>query len=234
MSLSEYQDDSREGGGTPATGTPSANHNQNSVMSAHCGNADFPTHHPEPYCENLETFHAEFITHPIDYPLDNGSPPPLSLTQAPAQTSSAPSLSPSGLPSFMDTYSPAPDRGGQERFFKQEPAGTPPTPTFNPPTSSYPSHGYANQGFPFPKKEEPTFNTAPSMSEFYQPQSFAQFTSFSADTTGARIFEPHEDVSSVTPSALTHALQGMVQAQGQSRILAKRTQYSPSCTETSG
>ena len=235
LALNDYED-SRDGG---VASTASANHAPN-VLASHCGggagsNSEF-SHHQEPYCENLDTFHAEFITQPIDYPIDATPPPPLSLSQAPptlnlpstVTTSSTPSLSPSGLPSFLDTYSPGQDR--QERFFKQEPAATPPTPTFNAPpsSSSYPSHGYnQQQGFAFPKKED-TFSPS-TMSDFYQPNSFAQFApNFSGEASG-RIFEHQEEV---TPSALTHALQGVVQ--GHSRILAKRTQYSAPCTETSG
>ena len=236
LALNDYTDDSRDGG-VATSAASAANHAQN-VLASHCGgNSEF-SHHQEPYCENLDTFHAEFITQPIDYPIDATPPPPLSLSQAPptlnlqntVTTSSTPSLSPSGLPSFLDTYSPGQDR--QERFFKQEPAATPPTPTFNahpPSSSSYASHGYnQQQGFTFPKKEE-TFS--PTMSDFYQPNSFAQFPpNFSADTGGrGSIFDHQEEV---TPSALTHALQGVVQ--GHSRILAKRTQYSAPCTETSG
>ena len=79
-----------------------------------------------PFSEALDTFHAEFITQPIDYPLSNVSPPPtLSLPPHPQSAGNAsdstgspvsssqqqappthpphPPMSPS-LPSFLDTY----------------------------------------------------------------------------------------------------------------------------------
>ena len=90
-----------------------------------------PGHHGSgsPFSEALDTFHAEFITQPIDYPLSNVSPPPpLSLPPHPQSAGNAsdstgspvsssqqqqqagqpthpphPPMSPS-LPSFLDTY----------------------------------------------------------------------------------------------------------------------------------
>ena len=74
-----------------------------------------------PFSEALDTFHAEFITQPIDYPLSNVSPPPplpiqhqqsttgntSDSTGSPVSSSQAPPthppMSPS-LPSFLDTY----------------------------------------------------------------------------------------------------------------------------------
>ena len=75
-----------------------------------------------PFSEALDTFHAEFITQPIDYPLSNVSPPPPPLgvggqhqqsaasdsTGSPVNSVSQappthPPMSPS-LPSFLDTY----------------------------------------------------------------------------------------------------------------------------------
>ena len=99
------------------------------------GRATSLYHHPghhgsgSPFSEALDTFHAEFITQPIDYPLSNVSPPPpLSLPPHPQSAGNAsdstgspvsssqqqqqagqpthpphPPMSPS-LPSFLDTY----------------------------------------------------------------------------------------------------------------------------------
>jgi hypothetical protein len=63
------------------------------------------------FCDSLDTFHAEFITQPIDYPMDVSPPPPIQLQgvpPAPNCTSSGspnchPPMSPS-LPSFLETY----------------------------------------------------------------------------------------------------------------------------------
>ena len=57
----------------------------------------------------VQEFHAEFITHPVDYNQGQGraSPPPVSPDQSPSP-SSGPPLSPNNtLPSFMDTYTPS-------------------------------------------------------------------------------------------------------------------------------
>ena len=64
-----------------------------------------------------QEFHAEFITHPINYPSGGVSPPLAPVTptsgtagspgQSPSPSSAAP-MSPSNtLPSFIDTYTPA-------------------------------------------------------------------------------------------------------------------------------
>ena len=81
------------------------------------------------FCDSLDTFHAEFITQPIDYPMDVSPPPPIPLqeAQAPAPTYTStgsptchPPMSPS-LPSFLDTYRhPTPEEQQQARYtFKQ-------------------------------------------------------------------------------------------------------------------
>ena len=85
-----------------------------------------PPHHPSssPFADVMpDTFHAEFITQPIDYPLGGVSPPPAtgSLTLiprgphtpssagSPTQITGSPASSPISpshtLPSFLDTYS---------------------------------------------------------------------------------------------------------------------------------
>ena len=59
------------------------------------------------FTDALDTFHAEFITQPIDYPLDVSPPPPITLHNpncpSGSPTTCHPNMSP-GLPSFLDTY----------------------------------------------------------------------------------------------------------------------------------
>jgi hypothetical protein len=109
-----------------------------------------------PFSDPLDTFHAEFITQPIDYPLGGVTPPPPPLMQLHSTASSStgspvgggaapphpppPPLSPS-LPSFLDTYSvarhlhemsPQPTTLEQRFNFKPEPPGTPTSPAGTP------------------------------------------------------------------------------------------------------
>ena len=67
----------------------------------------------------VQEFHAEFITHPINYnqgPGGRASPPAVSPDQSPSPSSGAP-LSPSNsLPSFIDTYTPSVVTIGQRSF----------------------------------------------------------------------------------------------------------------------
>ncbi len=127
-------------------------------------------HHPSggsgnqssPFSEALDTFHAEFITQPIEYPLGGVSPPPpiplvgstaSSSTGSPAAAAGAaqmphppPACSPSQLPSFLDTYSinrhlqemsPQPTTLEPRFTFKHEPPSTPTSSTT--PTSPFTS-----------------------------------------------------------------------------------------------
>ena len=148
MTLNEFGGDGHgadpdEGGGGGAS-TPVPHPHHMSHMSAHqctdshtyrhngAGRALYHPGHPghhhgsgSPFSEALDTFHAEFITQPIDYPLSSVSPPPplplahpqsagnasdstgspvsSSQQQAPPTHPPHPPMSPS-LPSFLDTY----------------------------------------------------------------------------------------------------------------------------------
>ena len=89
------------GGGTVATSSGSPGNN---AASGNSGNNSI-------FADSLDTFYVEFITQPIDYPMDVSPPPPIHLTggpPAPNCTSSGspnchPPMSPS-LPSFLETY----------------------------------------------------------------------------------------------------------------------------------
>ena len=148
LTLNEFGGDGHgadpdEGGGGGAS-TPVPHPHHMSHMSAHqctdshtyrhngAGRALYHPGHPghhhgsgSPFSEALDTFHAEFITQPIDYPLSSVSPPPplplahpqsagnasdstgspvsSSQQQAPPTHPPHPPMSPS-LPSFLDTY----------------------------------------------------------------------------------------------------------------------------------
>ena len=95
------QSDPGAGGATVATSSGGPGNN---AASGNSGNNSI-------FADSLDTFHAEFITQPIDYPMDVSPPPPIHLTggpPAPNCTSSGspnchPPMSPS-LPSFLETY----------------------------------------------------------------------------------------------------------------------------------
>ena len=82
-----------------------------SAASSAVATAASSGHGNNPACfgDTLDTFHAEFITQPIDYPIDVSPPPPIPLQNTNCTNSGSPntchpgSMSP-GLPSFLDTY----------------------------------------------------------------------------------------------------------------------------------
>ena len=59
--------------------------------------------------QGVQEFHAEFVTHPLNYNQAPGraSPPPVSPDQSPSPSSGPPLSSSNPLPSFMDTYTPS-------------------------------------------------------------------------------------------------------------------------------
>lgn len=196
------------------------------------------------FCENLDTFHAEFITQPIDYPMDVSPPPPLQLqgggscpSSGSPPTACGPPMSPS-LPSFLDTYRhPTLQEEQNQRYFKQE-SVTPPTSTPNfgagssPATPNYPSHSY-NQGF-FPKKEFGSGQPEHGMSEFYQPpapSSFGPPPNTYPPTSTDFVYDQHENDQIVTTSSLSHALQGVMHSMSDRSVIntirnVRRSPYS--------
>ncbi len=141
LGIPDYGDETDMGGGTESGSHHHHHHHHHHGLedSGHCigsyhGSSDHygdpPSHqhppHPSssPFADVLpDTFHAEFITQPIDYPMGGVSPPPApppltlisrgphtpSSAGSPAQISGSPASSPISpshtLPSFLDTYS---------------------------------------------------------------------------------------------------------------------------------
>jgi len=142
------QSETAAGGSAASTGAPSSGGGGNNSS----------------FCDSLDTFHAEFITQPIDYPMDVSPPPPIPLQEATSAPQGSPTchpphppMSPS-LPSFLDTYRhPTLEEQQASRYtFKQEPSVTPPNSgsgsSYVPPSgivvsssSSYSSHVYQQQ-----------------------------------------------------------------------------------------
>ncbi len=138
LGIPDYGDDSEMAGAVSDAGSQHHHHGHHHGLgdSGHCigsyhGGSDHyndtPSHQHQssssPFADVIpDTFHAEFITQPIDYPMGVSPPPaPPSLTLiprgphtpssagSPTQISCSPASSPISpshtLPSFLDTYS---------------------------------------------------------------------------------------------------------------------------------
>ena len=89
------------GGAAVATSSGSPGNN---AASGNSGNNSI-------FANSLDTFHVEFITQPIDYPMDVSPPPPIHLTGGPPAPNCTSLGSPNchpriilSLPSFLETY----------------------------------------------------------------------------------------------------------------------------------